>query len=105
MNRKQRRRWNKKYKKAIPSTVFPPGTKVILNYKRLVLHNPKRNQWCELHKDEVFTIEKVNKFNTAHIYSLEEDETEPKWLFSQNDLLTVEEYLRLANGGGDAYDE
>ena len=99
MNREQRRKWAKirKKSKVLNTGPFCEGTKVVLNYNKLVFHNPKRNRWCEEHKDDVLTIEKDEKFNNAYIYTLKEDTTDPKWLFSNNDLLTVEEYLRAVN--------
>lgn len=95
MNRKQRRHYERKKHNIKQTKSFPEGTKVVLNFDRLILQNPKRNQWCKEHRDKILTIEKAERFKeTAFIYTLKEDETDPKWYFSHYDLMTLENYLK-----------
>ena len=66
------------------------GKKVIIsnNYSK---GNNKRNKWVEQNRNKIFTLENDSKFpNSKFIYSLKEDETRPKWLFTIKELIILE---------------
>ena len=118
MNRKQKRTLAKKlgmsYSDLIESLNFqivdmqvdqiPEGTKVKLNYDRIMEHKDELSEkyikWVTEHKNDIFTVEfdplKKEK-QTADYNSFVqfvEDETKPKWLFWAGDLIPVEGQTR-----------
>jgi hypothetical protein len=119
MNREQRRKLNlsakesavltdlinmSKVKKALDDwKPIAEGTKVKLNMERITSHpdwNPNTDDfnhrnyvdWVTQNKDNVFTI----KYDSAHLKDPQllcfiEDNTNPKWLFHESDLIVLEE--------------
>lgn len=77
------------------------GDKVKLNYKKII-QNPdydsmltEYKEWVENNKNKTFTVQqdklKANPHRFSAIVSLKEDITEPKWLFSVEDLIKMED--------------
>lgn len=115
MNRQQRRKLNftsneskvfeelvnmSKIKKALDDwKPIPKDTKVKLNMDKITSHpdwNPETDDfnhrryvdWINAHKDDMFTIEYDPKYeDNPQILCFVEDETVPKWLFHESDLI------------------
>lgn len=81
------------------SLLITEGTKVKLNYKRIVSREdyekslPKYKEFIEKYKDKVFTVEydKIKTTGTNYWVCLKEDESPIKWLFYINDLIPINE--------------
>ena len=113
MNREDRRKLQKKLSKkgyssdtvnhlAKLSSVIdhriPEGSKVkldvrtIMSYPDYIKMNSKYKQFVEDNIDKIFTVEYDERYkDNAIIVALEEDETDPKWLWSVLDLKVVDE--------------
>lgn len=125
MNRKQRREMEKELRKnGVSKQVakdvvavrdgkeMEEGTKVKLNYKRIITHpdwkkklRKEYKDWIETHKDDIFTVEwdEMRKSNNTVDKKirvcLAEDTTVPKWLFLTTDLIPVSQAkIKLNNG-------
>lgn len=81
------------------SLLITEGTKVKLNYKRIVNREdyenalPKYKEFIEKYKNKVFTVE-YDKDKTIGInfwVCLKEDESPIKWLFYIYDLIPIDE--------------
>lgn len=74
---------------------FKEGTKVKLNYdnwKETHMSenvNPKIVEWLEIHKDETFTVEYEEPYCNRGFVCFVEDTTQPKWLWSVEDIVRV----------------
>jgi len=97
MNREQRRAFSKATGRNYKTTnIFVPGDRVCLNMesisKNLRRASPAYREWVDAHKDMVFTVQTAVdfEFGSGKICSLEEDESEEKWLFHSIDLKPVE---------------
>lgn len=71
--------------------ILPEGTKVQINIKKVRKGNKLRAEFIDNNKDKIFTIKHDPKFNMKQIYSLEEDENRPRWLFHESELIVVRE--------------
>ena len=115
LNREQRRKLIKKFEKSGLSNAqvkrlleineapdlrgsLKEGDKVRLNVKSIQEHpdyqkmNPKYKQWIDSNKDKEFTVKYDPKYiDNPTLVCLEEDDTDPKWLFYVGDLEKVEE--------------
>lgn len=80
------------------AVILPEGTKVKLNLKNMQSHpdysrlTEKYRNWVESNADKIFSV----KYDPKHLknpslVSLEEDATDPKWLFWTGDLIEVKE--------------
>lgn len=110
MNRKEKRILAKKlrmsYSDLIESLNFqivdmqidqiPEGTKVKLNYDRIMEHKDELSEkyikWVTEHKNDIFTCEKDDSLKDDDTrVQLAEDTNEVKWLFHTSDLILVDE--------------
>ena len=80
--------------------VLPEKQKVNLNYKRITSEKDyfkrqkKYRKFLEENKDKVFTVEYDRNHPDGKLVCLEEDTTEPKWLFTSYDLIPVPPILK-----------
>lgn len=65
------------------------GQKVKINFQNATKHNPKRTQWMQKHKDEMFTVVYDKWKEKPQIVALWEDESNPKWLFTLKELIPI----------------
>lgn len=101
MNRQQRRKLMKQLKEKHVSSIlnldktfesFPEGTKVKIVPEKCVKNNTKRNKFIKENTEKVMTICYDERFkDNPHIYSLAEDENNPKWLWNHSELEIVED--------------
>lgn len=121
MNRTERRNLSKKIKKAnktlnlgltkeqlknyikfkeeqLSSIVLFEGDKVKFNYEGIVSRvdyekrRPEYRDFIEQNKNTIFTVKYDEKYrNNPWLVSLEEDTTEPRWLFTTSDLILYKE--------------
>lgn len=112
MNRKERREYEKQLRKkgvtqadidlffkmlATDRKPFHNGDKVRINAKKIMEHPDYQkmrkdySDWLMEHKDQVFTISNAKAGFLKTYAELEEDTTEPKWLWCSEDLDLVEE--------------
>lgn len=112
MNRKQRREYGQQLRRkgvtqediamffkllAAESRDLRDGDKVRIDIERIQAHpdydkmNSNYKQFLEDHKEAVFTISSVKKGFGKCFIELEEDATDPKWLWCSDDLILVEE--------------
>lgn len=71
---------------------IPEGTAVKIVMGELEKGNPKRVRWAEEHADQMFHIQYDPRYTTnSIIYQLEEDDSDPKWLFIRKELEIVNE--------------
>lgn len=114
MNREQRRKYAKilkskgydaeKIKSIInlrenfnPPNDFPEGTKVMLDIDKIKKHRDynrltqKYKDWVNAHAKDIFTVkfDEITKKNPS-LVCLEEDTTNPRWLFWTGDLKKIE---------------
>ena len=77
---------------------YPEGTKVKLNYDRIMENKDDKAEaflkFVEDHKNDVMTI----KYDERHqddptVFCLEEDDNETKWLFDISDLILQEDEI------------
>ena len=117
MNRAERRNLSKKIKKAnksfnlglnktqlkdyikfkeeqLSSIVFFEGDKVQIDYDGITSRvdydkrRPEYRNFIEENKNTIFTVKYDEKYrNNPWLVSLEEDTTEPRWLFTTSDLI------------------
>lgn len=69
------------------------GTKVKINRKRIEevqTLSPKFEAWLDKNEDKIFTVEKDNQPRYGFQVCLKEDETIPKWLFEDKNLIVQE---------------
>ena len=99
-NRSERRKFLKRgiylpYMDAVNVAMYNDGDKVKINYQQITgrkdwkrkLSNYK--QFVKDNKDKIFTIVKDSKYNA--FVTLQEDTTDPKWMFWVGDLIKTEE--------------
>lgn len=70
--------------------LFPEGTKVKINLRKVRKGDWERRMFIVDHIDTVFTIEHDYRFTNKPIYCLVEDTSIPKWLFHESELIKVE---------------
>ena len=66
------------------------GTKVKINRKRIEkvqTLSPKFEAWLDENEDKIFTVEKDSQVRYGFQVCLKEDETIPKWLFEDKNLI------------------
>lgn len=71
--------------------ILPEGTKVMINTRTVRKGNEIRAEFVKNNKETIFSIKHDPKFNKKPIYSLEEDEHVPRWLFHESELIIVSE--------------
>ena len=110
MNREEKRKLAKKLKMSYADLMkslnievvdikidqIPEGTKVKINYDRIMNHKDELSEryieWITEHKDEIFTCEKDKSLDISDTrVQLAEDDNEVKWLFDIADLILVDE--------------
>lgn len=80
--------------------ILPEKQKVKINYKRIVSEKDylkrqkKYRKFLEENKNKVFTVEYNRNHPDGKMVCLEEDTTEPKWLFTSYDLIPVPPILK-----------
>lgn len=101
MNRQQRRKLMKRLKQKDTYKIlnlentfnsFAEGTKVKIIPEKCIKNNIKRNKFIEKNSDKIMTVCYDEKFkNNPHVYSLLEDENNPKWLWNHSELEKVKD--------------
>ena len=81
-----------------------PGDKVTLDYLGITSRvdydkrRPEYRNFIEENKDRIFTVKYDEKYrNNPWLVSLEEDTTEPRWLFTTSDLILYKEEEKEKN--------
>lgn len=80
--------------------ILPEKQKVKINYKRIasekdyLKRQKKYRKFLEENKNKVFTVEYDRNHPDGKMVCLEEDATEPKWLFTSYDLIPVPPILK-----------
>lgn len=80
--------------------ILPEKQKVKINYKRIasekdyLKRQKKYRKFLEENKNKVFTVEYDRNHPDGKMVCLEEDTTEPKWLFTSYDLIPVPPILK-----------
>lgn len=127
MNREERRNLAKKIKKAnktlklglnktqlkdyikfkeeqLSSVVLFEGDRVKIDYKGITSRvdydkrRPEYRDFIEQNKNNIFTVKYDEKYrNNPWLVSLEEDTTEPRWLFTTSDLIPYNEEKEKEN--------
>ena len=80
-----------------PFKFIKQGSKVKLNTKQIKSHPDHKKKtiiyrnWIDTHAKDIFTVEYDKNYNPLVRVCLNEDTTEPKWLFWVGDLIEVKE--------------
>ena len=98
LNKNQLEDYIKFKEKQMSSIVLFEGDKVKIDYEGIVSRvdyekrRPEYRDFIEQNKDTIFTVKYDEKYrNNPWLVSLEEDTTEPRWLFTTSDLILYEE--------------
>lgn len=86
-----------KFKELYSQTkILKEGQRVKLNVDKIKNHpdwdklTKKYRNWVELHKEDIFTVEyDKNHQDKPTLVCLQEDSSEPKWLFFVGDLIEI----------------
>jgi hypothetical protein len=83
---------------------FNEGDKVRIDYEGItsrIDYEKRKPEYCsfiEKSKDKIFTVKYDEKYrNNPWLVSLEEDTTEPRWLFTTSDLILYKEKEKEKN--------
>ena len=98
LNKNQLKEYIKFKEEQLSSIVLFEGDKVKIDYKSITSRvdyekrRPEYRNFIEENKDVVFTVKYDEKYrNNPWLVSLEEDTTEPRWLFTTSDLILYKE--------------
>ena len=98
LNKTQLKDYIKFKEEQLSSVVFFEGDKVKINYESITSRidyekrRPEYRNFIEENKNNIFTIKYDEKYrNNPWLVSLEEDTTEPRWLFTTSDLILYNE--------------
>ena len=98
LNNTQLQQYIKFKEEQLSSVVLFEGDKVKLDYDKITSipdytnRKPEYRNFIETNKDKVFTVKYDDKYrNNPWLVSLEEDTTEPRWLFTTSDLILYNE--------------
>lgn len=98
LTKKQLKNYIKFKEEQLSSVVLFEGDKVKIDYEGIVSRvdyekrRPEYRDFIEQNKNTIFTVKYDEKYrNNPWLVSLEEDTTEPRWLFTTSDLILYKE--------------
>ena len=104
LNKTQLKDYIKFKEEQMSSIVLFEGDKVKIDYKGITSRvdyekrRPEYRDFIEKNKDNIFTVKYDEKYrNNPWLVSLEEDTTEPRWLFTTSDLILYKEEEKEKN--------
>lgn len=104
LNKTQLEQYIKYKEEQMSSIVLYEGDKVTLDYLGITSRvdydkrRPEYRNFIEENKDKIFTVKYDEKYrNNPWLVSLEEDTTEPRWLFTTSDLILYKEEEKEKN--------